>query len=73
MLDDLLEDENKILKLLTDLKCQKHHVLNNIAVLKSKLIKFDISPKRIDRIKNPVLLSYFMSFANSNSILKTVF
>ena len=73
MLDDLLEGENKILKLLTDLKCQKHHVLNNIAVLKSKLIKFDIWPKRTDRIKNPVLLSYFMSFANSNSILKTVF
>ena len=73
MLDDLLEGENKILKLLTDLKCQKHNVLNNIAVLKSKLIKFDISPERIDRIKNPVLLSHFMSFANSNSILKTVF
>ena len=73
MLDDLLEGENKILKLLTDLKCQKHNVLNNIAVLKSKLIKFDISPERIERIKSPVLLSYFMSFANRNSILKTVF
>ena len=55
MLNDLLEGENKILNLLTDLKHEKHSALNDTAVLKSKLIKLKISHERIDRIKNSVL------------------
>ena len=57
MLDDLLEGVNKISKLLTDFESEKHSVLNDIAVLESKLIKLEISPERIDRIKNWVLSS----------------
>ena len=55
MLNDLLEGENKILNLLTDLKHEKHSALNDTAALKSKLIKLKISHERIDRIKNSVL------------------
>ena len=57
LLNDLLDGENKIFKLLTDLEYEKHDALNDIAVLESKLIKLEISPERIDRIKNSILLS----------------
>ena len=57
MLDDLLEDKNKSCKLLTDFEYEKHGVLNDIAVLESKLIKLEISPGRTDRIKNSVFSS----------------
>ena len=57
LLNDLLEGENEIFKLLTDLKYEKHSALNYIAVLESKLIKLEISPERIDRIKSLVLSS----------------
>ena len=33
---------------------KKYRALNDIAVLESKLIKLEISPERIDRIKNLV-------------------
>ena len=56
-MDDLLEGVNKISKLLTDFESEKHSVLNDIAVLESKLIKLEISPERTDRIKNWVLSS----------------
>ena len=57
LLDYLLHGENKFSKLLNDLEYEKHDALHNIIVLESKLIKLEISPKRIDRIKNLVLLS----------------
>ena len=57
LLNDLLDSENKVFKLLTDLEYEKHDALNDIAVLESKLIKLEISPERIGRIKNSVLLS----------------
>ena len=57
MLDHLLDDKNNFSKLLTDLEYEKHDALNDIAVLESKLIKLEISPERIDRIKNSVLSS----------------
>ena len=41
---------------MTDVKYEKHSSLNDIAVLEPKLIKLEISPERIDRIKNSVLL-----------------
>ena len=47
-------DSEKISKLLTDLKYEKHSSLND-AVLESKLIKLEISPIWINRIKNSVL------------------
>ena len=37
--NDLLDSENKIFKLLTNLEYEKHDALNDIAVLESKLIK----------------------------------
>ena len=55
LLDDLLKGENKISKLLTDFEYEKHDTLNDIIVLESKLIKLEISPERIDRIKNLLL------------------
>ena len=55
LLDYLLDDENKFLKSLNDLEYEKHDSLHNIIVLESKLIKLEISPERIDRIKNSVL------------------
>ena len=57
----LLVGETKIFKLLADLKHEKNDTLHNIAELESKLIKLEISPERIDRIKNSVLSSSFMS------------
>ena len=48
-------DENKFSKLLTDLEYEKLDALHNIAVLESKLIKLEISPQQIGRIKNLVL------------------
>ena len=56
-LDGLLEGENKIFKLLNDLEYEKHDALHNIVVLESKLVKLEILPERIDRIKNLVLSS----------------
>ena len=58
--NDLLDSENKIFKLLTNLEYEKHDALNDIAVLESKLIKLEISPERIDRIKNSILLSQLL-------------
>ena len=55
LLDHLLDYEEKISKLLTDLKYEKHDPLNNITVLELKLKKLEISPARIDKIKNSVL------------------
>ena len=52
----LLDGETNFLKLLTDVKYEKHSSLNDIALLEPKLIKLEISPERIDRIKNSVLL-----------------
>ena len=37
------------------LEYEKIEILHNITVLESKLIKLEISPERIDRIKNSVL------------------
>ena len=42
---------------MTDLVYEKLDVLNDIAILKSKLIKLEISPEWINRIINSVLLS----------------
>ena len=56
LLDHLLDDEDKISKLWTDLKYEKHDALNNIVVLESKLKKLEILSTRIDKIKNPILL-----------------
>ena len=36
---------------------KKTEILHNITVLESKLTKLEISPERIDRIKNSVLWS----------------
>ena len=35
----------------------KNNVLNYVAVLESKLVKLEISPEQIDRIKNSVFPS----------------
>ena len=55
LLNCLLDGETKVSKLLNHLEYEKHDVLHNIIVLESKLIKLEISPERIDRIKNSVL------------------
>ena len=55
LLDYLLDGETKVSKLLTDLEYEKIATLHNITVLESKLIKLEILPERIDRIKNSVL------------------
>ena len=55
LLDHSLDGETKVSKLLTDLEYKKIETLHNIMVLESKLIKLEISPERIDRIKNLVL------------------
>ena len=55
LLDHLLDGETKVSKLLNDLEYEKHDALHNIIVLESKLIKLEISPEQIDRIKNSVL------------------
>ena len=59
---ELLNDdgETKISKLLTDLKYEKHDALHDITVLKSNLIKLEITPAQIDRIKKSILSSLFM-------------
>ena len=43
--------------ILTDLEYEKYDALHNIVVLESKLIKLEISPELIDRVKNSVLSS----------------
>ena len=55
LLDYLLEGVTKVSKLLTDLEYEKIETFHNIMVLESKLEKLEISPERIDRIKNSVL------------------
>ena len=55
LLDYLLDGETKVSKLLTDLEHEKIETLHNITVSESKLEKSEISPERIDRIKNSVL------------------
>ena len=55
LLDYLLDGETKVYKFLNDLEYEKHDVLDSIIVLESKLIKLEISPKRIDRIENSIL------------------
>ena len=59
---ELLNDdgETKISKPLTDLKYEKHDALHDITVLKSNLIKLEITPAQIDRIKKSILSSLFM-------------
>ena len=59
---ELLNDDGgtKISKLLTDLKYEKHDALHDIAVLRSNLIKLEITPAQIDRIKKSILSSLFM-------------
>ena len=52
--DELLDGETKIFRLLTDLKHEKSDLLHNVTSLESKSKKSEISPKRIDRIKNSV-------------------
>ena len=65
-----MDGETKILKLLTDLEYKKNDTLHNIAALESKLIKLEISPARIDRIKNLILLSWFMSLQKQAELKK---
>ena len=55
LLDHLLDGETEVYKLLTDLEHEKIETLHNITVSESKLEKSEISPERIDRIKNSVL------------------
>ena len=55
--DKLIDSETKIFKLLTYLEYEKNDALHNIVVSESKLIKLEISPERIDRIKSLVLSS----------------
>ena len=55
LLNQLLDGETKVSKLLTDLEYENIGTLHNITVLESKLTKLEISPERIDRIKNSVL------------------
>ena len=54
LLDYLLDSENELFKLLNDLEYEKHDALHSIIVLASKLIKLEIWPEQIDRIKNSV-------------------
>ena len=55
LLDYLLDCGTKVSKLLNDLEYEKHDAFHNIILLESKLIKLEISPEQIDRIKNSVL------------------
>ena len=57
LLDHSLDNENKFSKLWTGLEYEKNDTLHIIVVLESKLIKLEISPERIDRIKDSVLSS----------------
>ena len=54
MFDYLLDDETKVSILSNDLEYEKDDAFHNI-VLESKLIKLEISPEGINRIKNSVL------------------
>ena len=67
--EDKLFDGEKISKLLTDLKYEKHSSLNDIAVLESKLTKLEISPEWIDRI---IMIESFYHF-ESKLTLKQYF
>ena len=55
LLDHSSNGENKYSKLLTDLNYERKETLQNIAILESKLAESEISPERIDRIKNSIL------------------
>ena len=57
----MLDHETKIFKLLTDCEYEKHNALNDITVLESKLLKLEILPEWIDKIKNLFWSSWFMS------------
>ena len=59
-MDHLLDGETRASKLLTDLKYEKIEALHNITILESKLEKLKISLEWIGRIKNLILLSWFM-------------
>ena len=61
LLNYLWDDEDKIFKLLSDLKYKKYGTLNNITVSVSKLEKLEISLARIDKLKT--------QFYYKNSIL----
>ena len=50
-------EETKIFKLLIDLKYEKHDKLYYITVLEPKLIKLEIPPTQIDKIKKSILSS----------------
>ena len=52
-----IRGKTKIFELLADLEYEKNDVLHNFVVLESKLIKLEISPEQIDRIKISVLSS----------------
>ena len=58
---------------MTDLEYQKIETLHNITELELKLIKLEISPERIDRIKKLVFIILFYAIAKSESNLKTIF
>ena len=58
--DHFLDGETKVSKLLADLKYEKIETLHNITVLESKLEKLETSPERIGRIKDSILLPWFM-------------
>ena len=45
---------------MTDLEYEKIEALHNITILESKLEKLEIWPERIGRIKDSILLSWFM-------------
>ena len=47
-----MDGEDKISKLLTDLKFEKHGTLDDIMILESRLIELEISPTQIDEIKD---------------------
>ena len=55
LLDHSLDGETKVSTLLNNLEYEKNDPLHNIIVLESKSIKLEISPERIDRIKNSAL------------------
>ena len=57
LLDHFLDGETKVSKLLADLEYEKIEALHIITVLESKLKKLEISPERIGRIKDLILLS----------------
>ena len=50
-MDYLLDGEPKVSKLLIDLEYEKHDALHSIIKLVSELIKLEISPEPINRIK----------------------